>query len=532
MKEPTRISCVVLVFGAIAIALVGCGRHSELSSASKPGSGVAGSRDQQAAPLNTSIPAPHAVASSAVDNFPSSFKVANLKLHGQETEDWCWAASAQSIMESLGATRDVRQCVQAQNLFANGGRPNCCKDPVDTRCAQPAWPEFGSYGFSVSLTKDGAALSWDEVRIQTAKKKKPFAFTWNWSEGGAHMMVAYGYEIRGGVQSVNIFNPLPLSKGYTDTIPYDVYVDLPGDHYHSRDYYDVSPNIDTTEVPAGSPSKSNLNLIVNARKVIDSREGGTIISSAATSAAKKTAESAVAKPSRRPIRHSPLVFHQSDLMRLQLREAEPVIKDGLQKYLPDDFRMLAPGGAKFSNVGAATPALNIGVNELHPSVGNKIDTQPALRELVQSIRDRLSGDPSNLYIPVRGPDSKRGALTLIKSAGQWKWVSFQENSPISNALTMTNIYSSQSSKALKPKFPLGVAEDSSPPPGRGSRNVTGVVNVRSLNLSFLAIEDARGLQFSPLWTAPKYGFKEGVSVPADQAIKVMQEKGPPSQLPR
>lgn len=158
----------------------------------------------------------------------------NARLHPQETTDWCWAASAQSIMHTIHG--NVRQCVQAQHALPLV-TANCCKTPTATACIEPAWPDFGHFGYAARRIL--GPLTFEQIQDQIARKRTPFAFTWDWANGGAHMMIVYGYQIRDGVKSVVIFDPLPPGDGQTRTITYDEYVEVPGDHTHSIDYVDV-----------------------------------------------------------------------------------------------------------------------------------------------------------------------------------------------------------------------------------------------------------------------------------------------------
>lgn len=172
-------------------------------------------------------------------------------LHPQETENWCWAASGQMVMDYLG--HDVTQCVQANNRF---GRNDCCNIdlcPLPTEPAPPwpqpcdcvcgGWPEFDKYGFSFKITND-APLSWHDLRKQISDepgcKKKPFCFTWHWPGTGGHMMVAKGYFTLEGTDYVVVLDPWPPCVGDEYIITYDDYCESPGDHTHWNDYYDIT----------------------------------------------------------------------------------------------------------------------------------------------------------------------------------------------------------------------------------------------------------------------------------------------------
>jgi hypothetical protein len=156
-------------------------------------------------------------------------------LRSQETSMWCWAASGEMVMEFLSASTNVTQCVEANNRF---GRTDCCNNPVPGACVVGGWPDFGRHGFTFNKTSN-APLLWDTTREQIHCKKKPFAFTWRWTGGGGHMMVAVGYSTIGGINYVTINDPLPQNVGDQRVITYDAYVSGSG-YTHWDDYYDVT----------------------------------------------------------------------------------------------------------------------------------------------------------------------------------------------------------------------------------------------------------------------------------------------------
>lgn len=159
-------------------------------------------------------------------------------LRPQQTSMWCWAASAQMVMDFLGVS--VQQCTEANNEF---GRADCCNSPTPSGCVNGGWPEFDKYGFTFKRTSN-AALSWDQLRMEVADSsgcgRRPFAFSWHWPGGGGHMMVVIGYQTVGGVNYVEINDPWAPNVGDHRFITYDFYVASPGDHTHWDDFYQVT----------------------------------------------------------------------------------------------------------------------------------------------------------------------------------------------------------------------------------------------------------------------------------------------------
>ncbi len=185
-------------------------------------------------------------------------KTLGVKLFAQRTDMWCWAASGQMVMEFLG--RNVEQCDQANARF---GLKTCCGNPTPGTCARGGWPEFYKWGFS-SLHTNGTALSAAQLQEQIGVKNKPVAFSWGWTGGGGHMMVAVGYSTAGGQMFVSVNDPWPWSAtgngGATYPVTYARYVSGPN-YVHWDDYYDVTrvPGSDEPgkAVPAPPPPSPN-----------------------------------------------------------------------------------------------------------------------------------------------------------------------------------------------------------------------------------------------------------------------------------
>ncbi len=176
-----------------------------------------------------------------------------VKLHPQETENWCWAACGQMVMEYLG--RNISQCEQANNRYH---RAECCSDTLwkartgfskddgglitYINCARSGWPEFEKYEFAFKRTSN-TALTWNELKTQLsggpASKGRPVAFSWKWKRGGGHMMIAIGFTSIDGQNYVVVLDPWPANKGDEVIIPYSAYVEDPGKYSHWDDFYDL-----------------------------------------------------------------------------------------------------------------------------------------------------------------------------------------------------------------------------------------------------------------------------------------------------
>lgn len=168
-------------------------------------------------------------------------------LFGQETNQWCWAGSGQMIMNYLGATK-VSQCDQANRRF---GRTDCCNSPVPSACISGGWPEFDKYGFAFNTT---GTLSWSSL-VGEINNNRPVAFSWKWTGGGGHMMVASGFLSTRTDNYVYVNDPWDPNVGDQYYITYSEYVSA-ADHTHWTDYYNIRNNApcnsDFHDLPAGN----------------------------------------------------------------------------------------------------------------------------------------------------------------------------------------------------------------------------------------------------------------------------------------
>jgi Papain-like cysteine protease AvrRpt2 len=154
-------------------------------------------------------------------------------LNSQELNNWCWAASGQMVMKSLG--QDVSQCSQANDEFQ---LTSCCPSAVaGDDCDQSGWPEFAKHQIRFQRTS-GTPLSFVELQKQIACRKRPVAFSWRWVGGGGHMMVAIGYAVIDGTRYVEVNDPWKPNRGSHYFITYEEYSDAPNNHKHWDDFFE------------------------------------------------------------------------------------------------------------------------------------------------------------------------------------------------------------------------------------------------------------------------------------------------------
>ena len=177
------------------------------------------------------LPENNAAQTWALGSFSLDTTILPVALIPQKTNMWCWAASAEMIMKYLG--KDVSQCEQANYRF---NQTDCCILPTPSKCIQGGWPNFSHWGFNSNTTTWGTALSFAQLEAQFVGND-PIGFSWGWTGGGGHMMVARG--IKKSAQMVYINDPWSPNVGDTRWISYSDYVSG-SNHVHWRDYYDIS----------------------------------------------------------------------------------------------------------------------------------------------------------------------------------------------------------------------------------------------------------------------------------------------------
>jgi len=215
-----------------------------------------------------------------------------LKNQHQETNVWCWAASAHTVIEYLKG-QPIKQCdlVDALNssqltykwdewrlktehpewddwLKTNPPLPNCCMNMPEAElppttpnveiaqniCYQNGWPEFifATEKFRTTfagveydwLTPYPHGLSWAEI-VEEICADRPMIDVILYARelgGGGHAVVIGGYsELEDGSQWVHVYDPGYNTEEEDSYLwPYDVYLGDPGVFTHVRNYKNIS----------------------------------------------------------------------------------------------------------------------------------------------------------------------------------------------------------------------------------------------------------------------------------------------------
>jgi len=201
----------------------------------------------------------------------------------QQTNVWCWAASAHTVIQYL-KNQDIKQCDLVQAVFKSQLNhewgnlpptttqglelPNCCmnmpevefpaKDPnvqvAQRNCYSNGFPEMVFRTEEFYMTFDGweydwsipypHGLSWYEI-VEEICADRPIISGILYSaemNGGAHAVVIGGYsELEDGSQWVHVYDPgYNTEEADSYLWSYDVYLGDPGVFTHVRDYKNIS----------------------------------------------------------------------------------------------------------------------------------------------------------------------------------------------------------------------------------------------------------------------------------------------------
>jgi peptidase C39-like protein len=149
-------------------------------------------------------------------------------LISQETDNWCWVASAQMVKTFLfkkvhpSQNPQFSQCDEASKVKG----VDCCAASMPASCNAGGWPDFGDPDFTSIPSQrppPSTPLSWATIKKEIGCARRPFVFAWKDVGGGGHMVVVVGYSEKNGAQRVQINDPLPLGKASFYGESYDWY---------------------------------------------------------------------------------------------------------------------------------------------------------------------------------------------------------------------------------------------------------------------------------------------------------------------
>ena len=142
----------------------------------------------------------------------------------QQTDSWCWAASAEMILKYLGVRPppSTAQCDQATNDLGAGH--DCCDNRYmkSIGCTLPGYPNWGRFGLTAhSYPK--VPLPWDTIRTEISRWHRPLLGSEKVIGMDDHAFVVYGFAANGGSPVLYVTDPYP-KRGPHTILAYGEYV--------------------------------------------------------------------------------------------------------------------------------------------------------------------------------------------------------------------------------------------------------------------------------------------------------------------
>jgi len=140
---------------------------------------------------------------------PSSASSQNLNIPHveQQKTEWCWVACTKMVLTVF--EQDVDQCKIASILFPSDG---CCQSLNDeTTCNGGCDKEdilkvYNKFGVTATFIDD--TVSFPTIRRRIRDQKTPVQVCINWDEGGAHVLVIFGWRVSGSKRYLRIHDSL------------------------------------------------------------------------------------------------------------------------------------------------------------------------------------------------------------------------------------------------------------------------------------------------------------------------------------
>jgi len=182
------------------------------------------------------------VPSSSIDaERPSSAPINTAKPYGvellaikqlqQDSPVWCWAASAEILMDFANPGQAAPQCEHARCMFQQNGAAFCCDKEKRTQpCVERAFPRFDLFKYTADSSR-----RWPKWPVIAAElKKRPIAITQDYSDH-SHMAV-----MRGVVPELTWVLLWDPQSRLNDWIDYEAYRRKKGDFRPGKMFLNVT----------------------------------------------------------------------------------------------------------------------------------------------------------------------------------------------------------------------------------------------------------------------------------------------------
>lgn len=125
----------------------------------------------------------------------------------QQKSEWCWAACTRMVLKSF--QRDVRQCEVASFLLEEV----CCPEGEENdencnlSCQQDDIVNIYEH-FDVKATFLDRTVRFNTIRREIQERGRPVQVCVDWDEGGAHVIVIYGWRVSDDSRFLRIHDSL------------------------------------------------------------------------------------------------------------------------------------------------------------------------------------------------------------------------------------------------------------------------------------------------------------------------------------
>lgn len=150
-------------------------------------------------------------------------KILGVQSQQQQQTNWCWAASAQSVL-SFNGINDT-QCGIVENVYYS-----CYNWQAHISSVSSLLTSYG-----VSNTYHSSAIGWNDV-VNSINGLDPLIARWAWDAGGGHMVTIRGYKNDGN----RIYYIDPATGDYL-SIDFNSFTRLPGSHTWTHTVSDIGP---------------------------------------------------------------------------------------------------------------------------------------------------------------------------------------------------------------------------------------------------------------------------------------------------
>jgi len=168
------------------------------------------------------------------------------KLIEMETDNWCWAATAQNIMGYHDKKfANTRQCQLVEDVSSFDP---CCDSSATPECKNMGGsPEmiFKNKRFTYAPPRIATdkILNWTEATNEICEGRPYHAFIY-WDGVNPHSVVVIGYDTTSGVDEIIVFDPTPHNG--EAWLPFDQFIleDIESANQlytHHRDTYQILP---------------------------------------------------------------------------------------------------------------------------------------------------------------------------------------------------------------------------------------------------------------------------------------------------